>query len=429
MQLGRVSPILLLLVGSPLAGEDWPQWRGPRADGVSLEKNLPTEWGPEKNVVWKAVLPGVGTSTPIIWGDQVFLTAQVGEGPRAEPPGRRRGSTVRNGVVSSGDVDFVVQSFGRDDGRPRWEYRFDAEGPLPNTHEKHTLASPSVVTDGEMVYAWMGTGQFVALTMEGKLVWSRHIGKEYAPFNVRWGHGSSPTLYKDSVILLCDHVADAYLLALDKRTGKERWRAERGSGRSYTTPFIIPGDGGHELVINSSARIDVYDPATGKLIWHVGQPIRVPVSTPVLHDGVLYTSRGYRSGPYMAVKAGGQVDVTASNVLWRISTGAPYVSSLLYYDGLVYMATDVGVASCVDAATGEIVWKQRLGGNFSASPVAADGNIYLVNEDGEAFVIRAGRKFELIARNDLGERTLASPAISGGRIYLRTDQHLVAIGN
>jgi outer membrane protein assembly factor BamB len=316
----------------------------------------------------------------------------------------------------------VVQALSRRDGRPLWEYKFDADGFMQPVHIKHNMASPSCVTDGELLYAWMGTGQLVALTLDGKEVWKRHLGTEYGPFEILWGHGSSPAIYKDTLILLCDHQGKAYLLSLDKKTGKQVWKVERGKDRrSYSTPFVISAPQGYELIVNSSERIDVFDPATGKPLWHVGEENRVPVPMPVFHNGILYTSRGYSSGPYMAVTPDGKV-------LWEVKTGAPYVSSLLYYEGLLYMATETGIASCVDAATGKTLWKERFGGVFSASPVAANGKVYLINESGEAFVLQAGRELKILHKNLLAERTLASPAVSGGQIFLRTDEHLIAIG-
>lgn len=427
MRLGTILLIATCLALIPAATADWPQWRGPNANGLSGETGLPEVWGPEENIVWRTALPGVGTSTPIIWEDQVILTMQIGKN-EIEGLGRQEGPVARKAPGEEGRVEFLVRSYNRVDGALIWEHRFAAEGVLPATHNKHNLASPSCVTDGKTVYAWMGTGQIVALTMEGRPVWKRHIGEEYAPFNVRWGPGSSPTMYKEKLFLLCDHQATAYLLALDRHTGKELWKVDRNGGRSYTTPFVLKGARGDALVINSSERIDAYDPETGKHLWHAGEPNRVPVSTPVYHEGVLYTSRGYRSGPYMAVKTSGRGGIQPSDILWRIPTGAPYVSSLLYHGGLIYMATESGIGSCVDAASGKTLWKKRLGGYFSASPVAADGKVYLVNEEGDAFVLKAGREYHLLQKNSLGERTLASPAIAGGDIFLRTDEHLIRIG-
>ncbi len=264
---------------------DWPQWRGPSADGVSEEKGLPVEWGPELNILWKAPLPGLGTSTPIVWGDLVFVTSQIGEGPRDAKSQDFAGATAaRKDAAENGKVRFVVQAFARTTGRLQWSYSLDSEGELPATHIKHNLASPSCVTDGTLVYAWFGTGQLVALSLSGKPAWSRHIGKEYAPFQILWGHGSSPFLYKDTLLLLCEHPAGAYLLALDKSTGKERWKTDRGKdSRSYTTPFLVSGPKRDELTINTTPHLEAVDPSNGKVLWYAGEPDRVPVPSPVYH--------------------------------------------------------------------------------------------------------------------------------------------------
>ncbi len=414
-------PATTLFLCLALHAADWPQWRGPSADGISGETGVPTEWAAGRNVLWKAPLNGLGTSTPIVSRDRIFLTAQIGDGPFEQ---RGRDFDNASKARKTGQrkaVQFVVQAFARSTGKQLWEYAFDAEGDLPAVHMKHNLASPSCVTDGELVYAWVATGQLVALTMDGKVVWKRHLGKELSPFQILWGHGSSPTLYKNSLILLCDHQGAAYLLSVDKRTGKQLWKVDRGKDiRSYATPFVVKGETRDELIVNSSERMDAFDPATGEALWHVGESNRVPVPTPVYHDGILYASRGYNSGPYFALKTGGKGDAS-SRVLWEVKTGAPYVSSLLYYQGLIYMATETGIVSCVDAANGRLLWRERFGGVFSASPVAADGKVYLINEAGEAFILEAGRDKKVLRKNLIGERTLASPAISQGQIFLRTD--------
>jgi outer membrane protein assembly factor BamB len=232
-------------------------------------------------------------------------------------------------------------------------------------------------------------------------------------------------LYEDSLMLLVDHPGDSYLLAVDKATGKDLWKVDRDdANRSYTTPFLVKGDGGDLLIVNTTAGIEAVDAKTGKLLWSVGEENRVPVPTPVHHDGTLYSNRGYNSGPFMAVRLGG----AQPEVRWRVATGAPYVSSLVYANGLLFMATERGIASAVDAETGETVWKKRMEGVFSASPVVAEGRVYFAAESGVTYVVEAGREFNVITENDLQERTLASPAISDGVIFLRTDTHLVAIG-
>ncbi len=244
-----------------------------------------------------------------------------------------------------------------------------------------------------------------------------------------WGHSSSPTLFEDLLILLCDHEPASYLLAVDKRTGKERWRADRGKGRlSYSTPLVVNTPSGPELIVNSSERVDAYDPRTGAHLWFTGGTNRFPIPMPVFHDGLIYMSRGYRSGPYMAIRPGGRGDVSKSHVVWEAATGAPYISSLVFNAGLIYMATDVGAITVVDAETGQRVFQQRIDGVFSASPVAGDGKIYFVSETGETIVMQAGRTPTVLARNDLGERAVASPAISNGRIFIRTDDHVFCIG-
>jgi outer membrane protein assembly factor BamB len=421
-----------LVIAATAAAENWPAWRGPTRDGVSREENLPTRWGVDEHIRWKAPLAGLGTSTPIVWGDRVILTSQLGVGPLD-----RRGAEFPEAVAArdyaGGDdaVEFIVHAFGRDDGALVWAYRFGADEPtddLPSVHPKHNLASPSVVTDGEHVYAWMGTGQLVALTMDGDLVWERHLGRDYGPFDVMWGHGSSPALYDGSVILLVDHPARAYMVALDAATGETRWTVDRGDGiRSYSTPLVLRRSAGDELIVNSSHRIESYDPLSGELLWHAGGRVTLAIAMPVEADGVLYASRGYSSGPYSAIRLGGRGDVNATHVKWHVGTRAPYISSLIHYGGLVFMATEMGIASAIDPSSGEPVWRERLGGAFTASPVAGDDKVYLTNESGETFVFEPGVPPALLARNTLEERTLASPAIANGTLYIRTDAHLFAI--
>jgi outer membrane protein assembly factor BamB len=421
---------VLLLLAAPLGADDWPQWRGPEGIGVSREEGLPTRWGPEEGVVWKVPLEGVGTSSPTVAGDRVFVTAQIGSGEVTEGGRESPEAVAARRTEGAKGVEFVVRAVHRHDGRSLWTRRFAAEGDIPPVQRKHNMASPTPVTDGERIYAWFGNGQLFAFNVaDGEVVWKRHLGKEIAPFDIRWGHGSSPTLYKDLLYLLCDHPPGAYLLALDAKTGKERWRLDRGKGpRSYTTPLVVQGEDGDILIVNSSARVEALEPTTGKLIWHAGEPVRVPVATPVHHGGILYVSRGSRSGPYLALRLGGRGDVSETHVLWQVDTGAPYVGSLIHHEGLVFMATEQGIATAVDPKTGKRVWRQRLGGAFTSSPVAGDGKVYFTNEAGETVVVEAGSEGEVLARNTLGERVLASPAISDGQIFIRTDEHLVRIG-
>jgi outer membrane protein assembly factor BamB len=433
----RFGLALAIGVGVTVSAADWPQWRGPHGSGIADDKDLPEHWSATENVAWKARLGGVGVSSPIVSGNAVFVTSQIGTGLSRQGPRLAQGAgaagagerSIASDGSSSDKVAFLIEAFDRSTGRRLWQHRMDALGPLESTHDKHNLASPSPVTDGQLVYAWFGTGQIVALDMSGKVVWQRHIGQQISPFNINWGHSSSPTLYEDVLILLCDHAPASYLLAVDKRTGKDRWKADRGRGRtSYTTPFVVRASTGPELIVNSSERVDAYDPRDGTFLWHVGGSNQYPIPVPTFGNGVIYMTRGYRSGPYMAVRPGGRGDISVSHVVWQVPTGAPYISSLVYDAGLLYMASDIGAISVIDAGTGRRLWQERVDGLFSASPVAGDGKIYFVSETGEVIVLRAGREPHVIARNDLGERLMASPAISNGQIFLRSDGSLFAIG-
>jgi outer membrane protein assembly factor BamB len=430
MMNSKFLAVLLVMLASVVHAENWPSLRGPGATGVSSESGLPITWSETENIAWKAKFRGVGVSSPIVWGDRVFVTSQLGSG--VSQPGPRlfqggdaaaAGERALNGpAADSGGTSFLVTAFDRVNGKQLWEYEMQSEGALPPVHEKHNLASPSPVTDGERVYAWFGTGQFVALDMNGKPVWQRNLVKEYGKMDIQWGTGSSPIVYKDTVILQSYHPASAYLLALDSRTGKDRWKIDGKRGAfSYSTPYVVEAAGVSELIVNWNEGITAHDPSNGRELWHIPEINRFPIPMAFHHKGITYLSRGYRSGPYYAIQPGGKV-------IWKVDTGAPYISSLVYYDDLLYMMGDVGVASVVDAKTGERVWQERLGGVYSASPVAADGKVYFLSESGETIVLAAGRTPRVLARNKLNARQLANLAISGGRLFIRSDDTLFAIG-
>ena len=429
---------LVLAFGASLTADNWPQWRGPAAGGVSTETGLPEKWSNTQNVAWRSRLGGLGISSPIVWGDRVFVTSQAGAGESRVGPRLGQGadaSPAERSLTRSNDrtVRFLVEAFGRADGRRQWAVTLPAEGELPEVHDKHNLASASPVTDGARVYAVFGTGQVAAVDVAGTLVWTRNLGKDVAPWDINWGNGSSPVVYRNSLILVCYHGNVSYLVALDTATGTQLWKTDRPRGvLSYSTPLVVPAPGGpgnDELIVNSSTGIEAFDPATGRALWHYDEPSQYPIPMAMHHDGVIYLSRGYRSGPYAAVRPGGRGDISKTHILWHVRTGAPYISSLVYYDGLLYMAGDVGVITCVDARTGERVWRERLGGIYTASPVAADGKIYLLGESGETLVLKAGRTPVVLARNSVDGRVLASPAIAGGRLFIRTDDHIFAIGS
>ena len=442
MRLTSRTALLLIIFAAAVSAENWPAWRGPYGTSVSPDNGVPTEWSDTSNIAWKTPLRGMGISSPIVWGGRVFVTYQIGRGtmrPGRHPSLVQGGDAATSGEVPLGgsrpegdgdtNVTLVVAAFGVGDGRLLWEHEMPAEGPLPEVHQKSNMASPSPVTDGERVYAWFSTGQLVALDMDGKPVWQRHIGQDYSVFDISWGHGSSPTLHDDLLILICFHNSASYVLALDKRTGEQVWKTDRDAkATSYSTPAIVEGPTGPEIIVNCSEGVEGYDARTGEKLWHFAEANRFAIPAPVHSNATIYMTRGYRSGPYMALKAGGRGDIKDTHINWHVDTGAPYVSSLIHYQGLIYMANGLGIVTCVDAETGQRIWQERLGGVYSATPVAADGKIYLFSESGEALVLRAGRKPEVLARNKLNEHFIASPAIADGKLFVRSDLNLIAIG-
>jgi outer membrane protein assembly factor BamB len=432
-----MTVVMATAVGAGLHAQQWPTWRGPGSSGVSADRGLPIEWSDTTGIAWKGTFRGLGISSPIVWNDAIILTSQAGsgevrQGPRLVQGGDAAEAGERPLVPpggGAGQVSFLVTALDRATGRRAWEFELPAEGPLPSVHEKHNLASPSPVTDGERVYAWFGTGQVAAIDRSGRLVWKKHLGAEYGAFEINWGHGSSPAVHDGFLLLLCYHERSSYLLALDARTGALKWKADARTGvTSYSTPLVVQAGARREVIVNSSEGVSGHDLGTGQRLWHVAETNRFPVPMPVEHGGVIYASRGYRSSPFMAIRPGGDGDVSTSHVLWRSPSGGPYISSLVYYEGLIYMMGDVGVLSVVDASNGERIFQERLGGVYTASPVAADGKVYLVSEDGETLVISAGRTPKVLARNRLTARQLASPAVAQGRLFIRSDDAVYAIG-
>jgi outer membrane protein assembly factor BamB len=432
-----IAGVLLILGAATVGANDWPHWRGPAANGIAAPSPLPSTWSAKENVAWDAPLAGAGVSSPIVSGTRVFVTSQAGDGRRRagnHPTLTQGGDPKLAGETTlarrrRADVAFIVEAFDRASGKRVWIHETAPEGELPPVHDKHNRASASPVTDGERVYAWFGTGQIVALDTNGKPVWSKHLGREYGPFDINWGHASSPVLFQDSIILLCYHTPSSYLLALDKRTGAVTWKADKPAGmESYSSPIVAQGPGGPELIVNSNTGVESFDPATGRSLWTYPEVNRFPIPVSMVDAGILYLSRGYRSSPYMAIRLGGRGDITSSHVAWRVPTGGPYVSSILHYQGVIYMSTDNGILSAVDAKNGERLWQERVGGTFSASPIAGDGKVYFVSEGGETIVIKAGRTFEVVARNKLDGHFVASPAAGGGRVFLRADDRLIAVG-
>jgi outer membrane protein assembly factor BamB len=430
-----VAVVLALSVG--VSANDWPHWRGPSTTGVAAASPLPSAWSATDNVAWQAPLQGAGVSSPIVSGNRVFVTSQAGDGRRRagnHPTLTQGGDPAAAGEVTlrriaRAGVAFNVEAFDRVSGKRLWIHEMAPEGDLPPVHDKHNLASASPVTDGERVYAWFGTGQLVALDVNGKPVWSKHLGKEYGSFDIQWGHSSSPVLFEDSIILLCYHSPASYIIALDKRTGAVKWKVDKPAGQeSYSSPIVVQGPGGNELIVNSATGVESFDPATGKSLWTYPEVNRFPIPVSMVDNGILYLSRGYRSSPFMAIRLGGRGDITKTHVAWRVPTGGPYVSSLVHYQGVIYMSTDNGILSAFDASNGERLWQERVGGTFSASPIAGDGKVYFVSEGGETIVIKAARTFSIVSRNKLDGHFVASPAAASGRVFLRADDRIFAVG-
>ena len=427
----------LFVVTASLSANTWPHWRGPAASGIAVGA-VPATWSATQNVAWSSALEGSGVSSPIVTADRVFVTSQAGDGRRQEgrhptlaqgvDPAAAGESTLARRTRRDG-VAFIVEAFDRASGKRLWMHETPAEGELPPVHDKHNLSSASPVTDGERVYAWFGTGQLVALDAAGKPLWKRNLARDYAPFDINWGHASSPVLFNDSLILLCYHAQMSYLLALDKRTGAVKWKVDKPAGvESWSSPVVIAGPAGPELIVNSSTGVESFNPATGASLWHYPEINRFPIPVAMEDQGVLYLSRGYRSSPFMAIRLGGKGDITSSHVAWRVPTGGPYVSSLIHYQGVIYMSGENGILSAVDAASGQRLWQERVGGVFTASPIAGDGKVYFVSETGETIVLKAGRTFAVLSRNKLDGHFVASPAAAGGRLFLRADDRLFAVG-
>ncbi len=397
----------------------WPQWRGPALDGTSPETGLPLRWGPQENVAWKLLLPAKSGSSPVVWGERIFLLVSL-------DPER--------------DDAIELWCVGRDDGAVRWKRKV-AAGNEPS--RKHDLTSPSPVTDGAHVWAMTGTGVLRAFTVEGEPRWERDLQEDYGRFGLQWGYASSPLLDGDTLYVQVLHGMKtddpSYVLALDAKTGETRWRverptqAQRESPDAYSTPILYEHDGRRELVVSGGDAVTGHDPATGKELWRAtvlnpeNDPMHRIVTTPLYAAGLVVAS-GKRK-PLVALRPGGDGDVTRSAVAWTHdrSTDVPTPVS----DGeRLYVVTDRGIATAYDLDTGKVLWgPERLEtGNHSASPVLADGRVYAVSEEGQTAVFAAAPEFRVLARNALDGFTLGTPAIAGGRIYLRTSEALYAIG-
>ncbi|HLF95209.1 MAG TPA: PQQ-binding-like beta-propeller repeat protein [Planctomycetota bacterium] len=399
---GLLSALLLVLAQT----QEWPGWRGPKRDGTSTEAAFPVKWSATENVLWKVPIPGKGHSSPIVWGDRVFLTTCI------EPAGERK-----------------LLCLDRKDGRTLWEQTI-VTVPLEGKHGLNSFASSTPVTDGKHVWIAFQEGKTFSAycyDVEGKLVWRVSPGE----FHSKHGFCSSPLLYKDMVIFNGDQDAVAYIVALDRATGKERWRADRpNKTRSYVPPVIFEAGGKTQLVLSGSLCVTSYDPDTGKLIWIIDGPTEQFVASMVCTEDVFFISGGFPEFHVLGIRPDGQGNVTKTHILWRDKGQdiCSYVPSPVAVGPHFFIASDVGAATCFDAKTGKRLWKEKLSRHISASPVAASGHLYFPDDAGTTYVLKAAGTFELVAKNELGEACYASPALSRGRIYLRTAKSLFCIG-
>ena len=421
----------------------WPSFRGAEAAGVAENQHLPDRWNPAtgENVRWRTTIPGLAHSSPIVWGDVIFVTSAISS---------RKDATFKPGLYGDGHASedrtvqrWMLYAIDKRTGAIRWERTATQGEPKNKRHIKSTYASSSPATDGRVVVAWFGSQGIYAYDFSGGLRWSVDLGRvdmgAYDVPSVEWGPASSPIIWNGLVIIQCDTQADSFLLALDAETGKTVWKTDRKELPSWGTPTIVNTTAGPELVTNASNFVRAYDPKTGRQLWQLGGSSKITAPTPIFAGGLHIIASGRApERPVFAVKPGARGDLTLSNgestnahVAWSKTGRGSYMPTPLAYRGLLYVLANNGVFDAYDLTTGREIYRQRLplvGSGFSASPVAADGKIYLSNEDGEMLVIEAGEMFKHIATNSMGETLMATPAISEGMMLVRGASTLFAIG-
>ncbi len=415
---------------APGGGGEWPQWRGPLGTGVAPRGDPPVTWSEERNIRWKVSIPGNGHSTPIVWGDRVFITTAV---PHGEPlaAGKRRAPGAHHNLPSERRRRFMVLALDRRDGATLWQKVVRDERPHEGTHETGSWASNSAVTDGEHLFASFGSRGLYALDMKGEQVWQMDPGDMKTLHG--HGEGSSPALHGDTVVINWDHEGESFLIALDKRTGAERWRVTRDEITSWSTPLIVEHAGGVQVIISATKRVRAYDLGTGKPIWECGGLSRNVVASPVAADGFVYVANSYDWQAMLAIRlSGAKGDITGSeSVVWSRDRHTPYVPSPLLYDGMLFfLRHNQGILSNLNAATGETLFgPRRLQGIQSvfASPVGAAGRVYVASRNGATAVFKRGADFEMLALNRLDDSFSASPAIAGSELFLRGERSLYCI--
>jgi outer membrane protein assembly factor BamB len=446
------------------ADENWGQWRGPLKTGAAPKADPPVKWGATEGVKWKVRIPGRGTGSPIVWGDQVFIQTAVPtgkkiadypseipgsilagqaqperprpQGPGGEAPGqgRRRGGGGfgGGGQKPTEEHQFVLMSLDRKSGEIKWQQVARQEVPHEGHHPDHSFASASPVTDGEQVFAYFGSRGLYAYDMKGNPQWSKDFG-DMRTKNV-FGEGSSPALHGNVIVVNWDHEGEDFVVALDKKTGNELWRQPRDEDTTWTTPLIVEHNGAAQVIIAATRKIRSYDLKSGKQVWECGGLTPNAIPTPVAEGDMVYITSGFRGSALLAIRLGKTGDLTDSDaIVWRHNKSTPYVPSPLLYEGKLYFFSgNNNVLSCFDAKTGKPIFEeQRLEGvqGVYASPVAANGRIYLVGRNGTTAVIKSSPKLEEIAVNRLNEKVDASPALAGQELFLRGHEHLYCLSN
>jgi outer membrane protein assembly factor BamB len=393
----------LLFLSLLFFSQDWPEFRGPTGQGHSDERGLPLTWSETKNVRWKTAIPGRGWSSPAIQGDRIWLTTATEEGKslRAISVDRNNGAIMQNVEV----------------------FRLKSPG---NLNAKNNQASPTPVLEGDRVYLHFGAYGTACITQSGEIVWKTRLDYD----NGQHGPGGSPVIYDNLLIMSCDGQDVQYVVALDKLTGKIRWKKLREGYQAYTTPLVVRLPAGDQVISPGAFRAVSYEPRTGKELWQVryGEGFS-NVPRPVYGNGMVFICTGFQQPSLLAVRLDGRGDVTKSHIAWTLKRGVSLTPSPLLVGDELYMVSDNGIASCIDAKTGAPYWQVRLGGNHSASPIYADGHIYFLSEEGESVVIAPGKEFKALAKNQLDGPTLASMAVSNGSIFVRSQTHLYRLNN
>ncbi|MGE3310956.1 MAG: PQQ-binding-like beta-propeller repeat protein, partial [Limisphaerales bacterium] len=447
----------------------WPQWRGPLANGVAPQANPPTRWSETENVKWKVRIPGKGSGTPIVWGNQIFIQTAIATGnkvppaaeakpqasigsplvfgqaqppPQGQGPGqdgqRRRGPGGRGGGFGGRGENpteiqqFALLSLDRATGKTQWQKTIREEVPHEGHHQDHGFASHSPVTNGRHVYGWFGSRGLHCYDLEGQLKWQKDFGKLQTAN--RFGEGNSPALHGNTLVINWDHEGDDFIAALDASTGKELWRNPRDERTTWTTPFIVEHRGQAQVIVAASQRVRSYDLATGKQLWECGGLTSNVIPTPVAGFGNVYATSGHRGTSLLAIRLGRNGDLTDSDAIaWSHGKSTPYVPSpLLSGDRLYFSSHNNAILSCFDARTGQVHYtEQRLEGpsGFYASPIAAQGRVYLAGRNGTSLVLKDAATFEVLATNTLEDKFDASPAAVGNELYLRGHEHLYCLAS